>query len=79
MCKAHGKIYTLPVSRIGLPHRKRPKIAVENRAGERETLRAVKVRAKNFLRLIDRTQYEKGREVLVHVVNMLTKLAKTNE
>ena len=31
------------------------------------------------LRLIDRAQYEKGREMLVHIVNMLTKMAKTNE
>lgn len=31
------------------------------------------------LRLMDRAQYEKGRELLVHIVNMLTKLAKVSE
>ena len=31
------------------------------------------------LRLIEQSLYEKGREILVHVVNMLTKLAKTAE
>lgn len=31
------------------------------------------------LRLIKRAEYEKGREILVHITNMLTKLAKTNE
>lgn len=31
------------------------------------------------LRLIEKTQYEKSRELLVHIVNMLIKLAKTNE
>jgi four helix bundle protein len=31
------------------------------------------------LRLIEKSQYEKSREVLVHIVNMLTKMAKTDE
>jgi four helix bundle protein len=29
------------------------------------------------LRLVEKSQYEKAREILVHVVNILTKLAKT--
>ena len=29
--------------------------------------------------LIEKVQYEKSRELLVHIVNMLTKLAKTTE
>ena len=31
------------------------------------------------LRLIEKAQYEKSRELLVHIVNMLTELAKTAE
>jgi len=31
------------------------------------------------LRLIEKAQYEKGRDMLVHIVNILTKLGKTTE